>query len=158
MTDNTELRALLDREAIRELIDRHTDAANRADFDTIKMTYVPDGVWDSPGVGLHFDTAQAFVDFLVESGAGFEVMIQTASNPVVDLLDVDTARASTTIHEMVRVPGEHGFSLDQFGMYFDDLTRTGEGWRFTRRVFTPVLMNDTLPGSVLHPRPVSRPA
>src|SRR5262245_59940722 len=122
MTDNTELqgllRALLDRDAIRDLVYRHTDAANRADFDTIKATYVPDGVWECPGLGPHFDTAQAFVDFLVESGAGFEVMIQTASNPVVDLLDADTARASTTIREMVRVPGDDGFSLDQFGMYF----------------------------------------
>src|SRR5262245_19505046 len=122
MTDDTALQAMLDREAIRDLVYRHTDAANRADFDTILATYVPDGVWDSPALGLRFDGARAFVDFLAESGAGFEVMVQTASNPVVDLLDADTARASTTIHEMMRVPGEHGFSLDQFGMYFDDLT------------------------------------
>jgi ketosteroid isomerase-like protein len=41
MTDDTTLQALLEREAIRDLVYRHTDAANRGDLDTIRDSYAP---------------------------------------------------------------------------------------------------------------------
>jgi ketosteroid isomerase-like protein len=158
MTAETALQDLLDREAIRDLIFRHTDAVNRADYEGLVLLYTPDAVWESQKLGLHFEGTRQFVDFLVESGAGFELFIQTASNPVVELLDADTARASTTIREMMRTAGDGAMNLDQHGMYFDELTKVEGTWQFGHRHFVPVLVaSGTVTGTLVTDRSDLRP-
>ena len=153
----TELQALLDREAIRDLIHRHTDAVNRRDFEAMAKLYQADAVWESPTLGLRFEDNASFIDFLVNTSGALEILYQEANNPVVELLDDHTAQASTSIHEMART-GDGGFNLDQYGMYFDDFVQTDDGWRFRRRAFVTVLSaQDVVSGDVLTPQPIARP-
>jgi ketosteroid isomerase-like protein len=157
MTDDRELQALLDRDAIRDLIYRHSDAVNRQDFDAMAELYTADAVWESPLLEMRFEGISTFIEFLRSTSTGLEILYQEASNPVVDLLDADTAQASTSMHEMTRT-GQEGFNLEQYGMYFDEFTRTDAGWRFRRRTFvTQLSAQDVVTGAVVTRQPISRP-
>jgi hypothetical protein len=156
--DETELRALLDREEIRDLVQRHSDAATRGDYESMIPFYLPDAVWESDQLGMRFDTSRDFVDFLVNAGAGLELLVQTASNTVVDLLDADRARATSTINERVRGTGPDAINFDQDGMYYDELVRTEAGWRFAKRRFVTIhVASGTVTGEVLTYRPLPSP-
>ena len=95
-------------------------------------------------------------------------MIQTASGPVVELLGPDRAAATTNIREIIRgtitVGGEWGpagteNNVDQYGIYFDEISKIDGAWKFTRRVFVPILVaSGTVVGDITSGRPISRPA
>jgi hypothetical protein len=166
-THDAELQALLDRQAIQELIFRYSDAVTRGDYDPVIEMFAPDAVWDSPILGFSFTSARDFVESLVGGTVGLDVLAQTASNPVIELLDREHARATTTMREMVRgSPTDAGGSgeapseinEDRYAIYFDEIARIHDAWKFTRRVFVPFLL---VPGGVVgdavSPRPLLRP-
>ena len=143
-----ELREWLDRLAIQDLINRYSDAVTRADWGQCKAVFAPDAVWESP-LGLWFESRAAFLEGLRQTTSS-DLLIQTPHSSVITLTGSDRAKATTTIHELVRgvLPaasklGEAGaeVNIDQYGIYYDDLERIDGEWKFTRRVFVPVLMN-----------------
>jgi hypothetical protein len=87
---------------------------------------------------------------------------------VIDLLDGQRARATTTIHEMILgtnaaagVFGDAGaaVNVDQYGIYHDELEKADGVWRFTHRLFVPFLIGTgSLGGDVVSERPLLRPA
>jgi hypothetical protein len=144
----TDVRAWIDRLAITDLIHRYSDAVTRADWAQCEPLYAPDAVWESPLLDMHFDGARAFLDFLAASTRNLDVLIQTASSPVVRL-DGDRASATTSIREIIRgvttaddpsLPPGTPRSVDQYGVYYDDLARRDGRWCFVHRVFVPVLV------------------
>jgi hypothetical protein len=156
--DEGALQALLDREAIRDLVLRHSDAATRGDYGALLPLYVPDAVWDSPQLGMHFEATRDLVTFLEEAGAAMELLVQTASNTVVDLIGPDRARATSTVKERVLGTGPDPINLEQDGMYYDELVRTDDGWRFTKRTFVTVHVSPgVVTGDLLSSRPLPRP-
>jgi hypothetical protein len=161
-----DLQALLDRQAIQDLIYRYSDAVTRGDYDPVIDMFAPDAVWDSPILGLSFTTARAFVDTLVGGTVGLDVLAQTANNPVIEFLDRDHARATTTMREMVRgsLPDSDGSAdapsenEDRYAIYFDEVARLDGAWSFTRRVFVPFLLAPGgVVGDAVSPRPLRRP-
>jgi hypothetical protein len=143
-----ELREWLDRLAIQDLINRYSDAVTRADWDQCEAVFAPDAVWESP-LGLRFESRAAFLEGLRQTTSN-DLLIQTPHSSVITLTGPDRAKATTTLHELVRgaAPaasklGEAGaeINIDQYGIYYDDLARIDGEWKFTRRVFVPVLMN-----------------
>ena len=59
------------------------------------------------------------------------------------LLDANSARATTTFHELARGPsfedgpfGPKGtvVNLENFGIYFDDISHVDDSWKFSRRL------------------------
>jgi hypothetical protein len=165
-TQDDEVRAMLDRHAIQQLIYRYSSAVTRGDFRHLSEMYAPDAVWESPLLDLHFDDAQSFIDYLVVGSAGLDVLIQTADSPDIELLGDDRARAATTMRELVRgtfpdetVPGGIGeTNVDRYAIYFDELAKPDGRWMFTHRLFVPILSTDgVLVGDVLSKRPVLRP-
>jgi hypothetical protein len=155
-----EVRAWLDRLAIQDLIYRYCDAVTRGDWDQCEAVFTPDVVWECPVMGMRFDGRGEFIGTLKRSP--FEVLIQTASAPVIILTEPGRAQATTTILEIVRgvapldttygaAGAESNFT--QYGVYFDDIARMDGDWRFTHRLFTPIFVTtDSVTGEVMTQR------
>jgi hypothetical protein len=144
----TELRGWLDRLAIQDLLYRYSDAVTRADWGQCEAVFAPDAIWESPAMGTRFEDRAAFLEVL-KATATSGVLIQTASAPVIRLTGPDRAQATITVHELVRgatvidsTYGAEGAELnfEQYGVYFDDIARTGGEWKFTHRLFVPIYM------------------
>jgi hypothetical protein len=133
----------IDKVAIQELIYCHSDAITRGDLSALESLYAPDAIWEHTLLGVRFESARAFFDFLAESTATAELLIQTAQNPVVRLLDENTARATTTMFELTRGTlasdddhfGAQGdeTSIALYGLYYDEVSKSTGQWLFTHR-------------------------
>jgi ketosteroid isomerase-like protein len=164
---STNATALEDRDAIQQLIYRYTDAVMRADYEQMATVFADDAVWESPILEMRFTSAREFIDFQIEGSTSLDVLIQTAANPVIDLVGPDRATASTNIHEIVRgtnasdgVFGPAGaeINIDQYGIYFDEVAKFDNTWKFVRRVFVPILIaSGVVAGEMTTARPIARP-
>jgi ketosteroid isomerase-like protein len=162
MGDRLEVQRWVDKCAIQELIYRYTDSVNRADWDETLMLYAPDAVWESPVLGMRFETAAAFVDNLRTSTPTTDILVQTASSPVIRLAHDGFAEATTTIHEFCRGtaaedgpfgPAGSEINFEDYGIYYDEVTRLDGEWKFTHRVFVPVYIGQgCVTGDVTTPR------
>jgi ketosteroid isomerase-like protein len=148
--------------AIQELIYRYSSSVNRADWDDTIKLYAPNAVWESPVLGMRFETAAAFVDNLRNSTPTTDILVQTASSPVITLVDDNFARATTTIHEFCRgttaedgpfgPPGSE-INFEDYGIYYDEITRLDGEWKFTHRLFVPIYLGPgCVTGDVTTPR------
>jgi ketosteroid isomerase-like protein len=154
-----EVRAWLDRLAIQDLVGRYADGITRGDWPQVEATFAPDAVWET-SVGLKFDSAAAFLDF-VRTGE-FDLMNQTPHATVVTLTGGDSATATTTIHELTRGvtkvdspfgPAGATLNLDQYGVYYDTFGRVNGEWTFTHRKFVPLYATpESVNGFVITPR------
>jgi hypothetical protein len=131
-TMSVDAREWEDRDAIQQLIYRYSDAVTRADYEQMATVFAADAVWESAILGMHFETAREFIDFQIEGSTGFDVLIQTAAGPVVELLGASRATATTNIREVIRgtaaVDGPSGpagteVNVDQYGIYFDEIAK-----------------------------------
>jgi hypothetical protein len=156
-----ELRAWLDRLAIQDLIYRYSDAVTRADWEQCEATFAADAVWESPKLGMRFDSGTAFVQMLAGSSTS-ELLIQTPHAPVIKLIGSGKAQATTTIHEWIRgigrvdnVDHQKGdvMNLEQYGVYYDDIARIDGEWKFAHRLFVPIYVGSgCVTGDVVTPR------
>jgi uncharacterized protein (TIGR02246 family) len=157
-----------DRDAIQQLIYRYSDAVTRADYEQMATVFAADAVWDSPVLGMHFESAREFIDFQMEGSSALDVLIQIATGTVVDLSSADRATATTNIREIIRgtattdgVFGPVGaeINVDQYGIYFDEITKIENTWKFSKRVFVPILIvTGAVGGDITAARPIARPA
>src|SRR5436190_3505504 len=140
-----ELEEWLARQAVEDLIYRYSDSVTRGDYEHTATLFAPDAVWEEVG-GARFETGREFVDYLVEGSASLELLIQTPHSPVVEFLGPGRAKATTTIHEIVRgvasgrsALGDVGIELafDRYGIYHDELAKFDREWKFTERIFVP---------------------
>jgi SnoaL-like domain len=141
-----ELRGWLDRLAIQDLIHRYSDAVTRADWQQCEAVFAPDAIWESPVLGMRYDSRASFLQILRATSAQ-DLLIQTAHCSVITLIDADRAQATTSIHEFARGVGVADSQLggsgresnfEQYGIYFDDFARIGGEWKFTHRLFVPI--------------------
>ena len=151
-----ERRTWLDRLAIQELIYRYSDGLTRADWKQCESVFSPEAIWESPALGLRYESREAFIEML-EGTSTAEFMIQTASSPVINLLGSDKAQATTTVQEMMRgvtavLTGEV-LNSTLYGVYYDDIARIDGEWKFTHRLYVPIYAETgALTGDVVTPR------
>jgi SnoaL-like domain len=140
---DSEGREWLDRLAIQDLIYRYSDAVTRADWRQCEAVFAPDARWECPAMDVAFDSRAAFMEYLLPT-AELQVLIQTAHSPVITLTGPHSARATTTIHELVKGVAATGSAVnaagedvnsDQWGIYFDEVARLDGEWKFTHRRF-----------------------
>jgi hypothetical protein len=108
-----------------------------------------------------YGSAREFLDMLAETTA-FDLLIQTAHSPVIELVDDTHAKATTTVRELVlgqastdNALGETGTvqNFEQFGVYFDDIVKDGGEWKFARRLFVPMYVSvGAITGQAMAPR------
>jgi SnoaL-like domain len=156
-----ELRDWLDRLAIQDLIYRYSDAVTRADWQQCEAVFSRDAIWESPILGLRYESRASFLEIL-RATSPYGLLIQTAHSSVVTLTGAHRAKATTTIHEFARgvaaadtALGEAGQeqNFEQYGIYFDEVARIDGEWRFTHRLFVPMYVGQgCVTGDLLTPR------
>jgi hypothetical protein len=144
-----ELREWLDRLAIQDVICRYSDAVTRAAWQQCDRLFSANAVWESPLLGLRFESRAEFLEFLQGTSA-YDLLIQTSQASVISLHGTDQATATTTIHELTRGAGLADTQLggagaevnvEQYGIYYDDLARIDGEWKFLHRLFVPIYVN-----------------
>jgi uncharacterized protein (TIGR02246 family) len=127
-----DVRWLLDRAQIRELTARYNRAFDDGDPDGFAATFIEEGVMEVEGT------------FSVSGRDGLAEMVRHTPYGVVHVtvdatVEVDGDKAVQDVKMLVLSrPGPDAASgarttLTNSGRYHDELVRTADGWRFTRR-------------------------
>ena len=128
----SDFQAIADRVEIEELRGEYTDAAMMRDYDRMASLFTPDGALRMPHVPVDLvgraqirawgDRVPAIVDYLV----------QTTHPGIIDL-EGDTASGRAYLSELIHL--HDGSSHLNYAIYHDRYQRTGDGWKFTERVY-----------------------
>jgi ketosteroid isomerase-like protein len=126
------LEAIADRVEIEALRGEFTDAAMMRDYDRMASLFTPDGALRMPNVPVELigraeirgwgDRVPEIVDYLVQN-----------THPGVIRLDGDTASGRAYMSELIGL--RDGRSELNYAIYHDRYQRTGDGWKFTERVY-----------------------
>ena len=128
----SELQAIADRVEIEALRGEFTDAVMMRDYDRAATLFTPDGALRMPNIPAELigrDQIRAwgarvpeFVEFLVQT-----------THPGTIVLDGDTASGRAYMNEVIRT--RDGHCELNYAIYHDRYQRTGDGWKFTERVY-----------------------
>ena len=133
MTDIAdEMRVLLDKSSITELLTRYLRAIDRGDIETLRACYLA-GATEEHG-GLYAGPAQGYVDSIQDALRNpRSVATHTLSNVLIDV-EQDHARSEHYVLALTRVKAS-GVVADHLvaSRIIDDLQRTADGWRIARR-------------------------
>lgn len=140
---NPAWRTAVDRDAIRDLLARYTYSGDRGRVADLAVCFAADGVLEFPG--SRTQGPQAIADALGGGSAGRDPRLTFVrhhiTNPLIEVSgDSATARSYFAVHSNI--------GLDHSGSYFDEIVRTGQGWRFARR---RVLVDWQSPESLFRP-------
>lgn len=127
----TALQQLLDKEAIRELVNIYCRAADRHDHELMRTLYHEDAIDDH---GSFFKgPAMEFIDRLPEIQAPMEILHHNVTTHNIEL-NGDLAEGEVYIIAFHKVRTETGaFDLLIGGRYFDKYAKRGGGWKFLHR-------------------------
>ncbi len=131
MVDEFAVQALLDKEAIRELVHTYCRAADRHDHELMRTLYHEDAIDDH---GSFFKgLAMKFIDRLPQIQAPMEILHHNVTTHNIELYG-DRAEGETYILAFHKVKGEQGvFDLLIGGRYFDKYEKRGGTWKFAHR-------------------------
>ena len=137
----SDFQAIADRVEIEALRGEFTDAAMMRDRARLASLFTPDGALRMPNVPADLvgrDQIRAVGEQLQSQ---WEFFVQT-THPGTIQLDGDTATGRVYIQELARTrDGRQGLN---YAIYHDRYRRTGDGWKFTERVYE-VRYLDTTP-------------
>ena len=125
--------------AIRDLLDRYTNALNQRDWKTFESLFTTDAVWDAGGpelgsMGFRFEGGENVAQGIATMVSGTELCVQTNHAVVIEVGNA-AATATSTIQEFVRVKGAAAL-VTSLGTYYDRLRLERDAeWRFEGRVF-----------------------
>jgi hypothetical protein len=122
---------LIDREEIRDLLNRWALAADLSDMDAFEACYTPDAIIDFREIGYQGNTPSGHREFLEKSRPFFKNMHHIVSNTTFLELTADAARTRTLVAAATTTLDDVVFFLG--GWYHDTLRKTGEGWRIAAR-------------------------
>ncbi len=151
----SDLQAIADRVEIEALRGEFTDAVMMRDYDRVAALFTPDGALRMPNIPAELtgraeirawgERVPALVDYLVQT-----------THPGTIQLDGDTASGRAYMQELVRL--RDGRSELNYAIYHDRYQRTGDGWKFTERVYEVRYLDATpLAGSAPGPAAGTRP-
>ena len=142
----------VEKAAIREVLSTYTSAATRGDWDQLESVFLPDARWElGPPLDVVLVGPGAISEQLRGQCDHQDFFIQMTHDSLVTLHGPDRASSVTTIHALARQEG--AVQIQSHGIYYDDLVKTDEGWKFASRRLQPIFMNTgELPG----PAPITR--
>jgi ketosteroid isomerase-like protein len=134
---------MIDKVEIQETISVYHEGASKADYDQLMTTFLPDGIWEVPGMEIVSQGVDNIRSTMTALMAPIEYLMQINA-PAIIAVDGDTATARSLIRECAKFRGRPGL-MDVVGQFNDELQRTPDGWRFAHRTFT-ILGTQTLEG------------
>jgi ketosteroid isomerase-like protein len=150
----SDFQAIADRVEIEALRGEFTDAAMMSDYDRVASLFTPDGVLRMPNVPVELAGVEEIRAWGERREALVDYFVQT-THPGTIQLDGDTASGRAYLQEIIRL--RDGSSHMNYAIYHDRYRRTGDGWRFTERVYE-IRYLDTTPLTGSPPHPAGGPA
>lgn len=143
-SQQAQLRALQDREAIREVLHTYCRAADRADAEMLRSCYWPDAFDDH---GFFGGNAWEFVEYVAPLLRETTSTTHAITNPLIDL-DGDTARVESQVSVTHRLQRETGHLIHENieCRYLDVFEKRGGEWR----IFSRVVVTDGIFWSQMH--------
>lgn len=127
---------MLDEIAIQQTLNRYSEGASRADWQQVMSTFMPDGTWEIPALKARYQE-HAVIQKVMAAFVGQMAYFVQINAPAIISVQGDRATARSIIRECGKF-ADRNEALEVFGRYEDDLVRTTEGWKFSRRVFHPM--------------------
>jgi uncharacterized protein (TIGR02246 family) len=138
---DAEVRALLDKQAIREAILRYCRGVDRGDADLVASAYFPDALDLHPG-GHRF-TGETIGAEMIESLA--ETFVSTSHSIGTQIIELDGDTAACESYSTGNHVMKDGRRLHTLVRYLDRLERRAGEWRITYR-YVVVDQTDVVPG------------
>jgi ketosteroid isomerase-like protein len=145
----SDLQAIADRVEIEALRGEFTDAVMMRDYHRVASLFTADGVWRMPKIPAEITGQQEIRDWGERVPAFVDYLVQT-THPGMIQLEGDTASGRAYLCELIYL--RDGSSELNYAIYHDRYQRTGDGWKFTERVYE-VRYLDTTPLAGSAPRP-----
>lgn len=125
---------MIDELDIQATISRYHEGASTGDLDQLIATFLPDGIWEVPALRFRCQGHAEMLDTMSAVMAPIEYLVQINA-PAIIAVDGDVATARTLVRECAKFREQTGV-VDVVGQFVDELRRTPDGWRFSRRTFT----------------------
>jgi ketosteroid isomerase-like protein len=141
----SDFQAIADRVEIEALRGEFTDAAMMRDRARLAALFTPDGVLRMPNIPAEMTGREEIRAAGERLQDQWEFFVQN-THPGTIQLDGDTATGRAYMHELART--RDGRQGQNHAIYHDRYRRTGDGWKFTERVYeVRYLDTSPLPGS-----------
>jgi ketosteroid isomerase-like protein len=128
----SDFQGIADRVEIEALRGEFTDAAMMRDRARLASLFTPDGALRMPNIPAELIGREQIRAGGERLQAQWEFFVQT-THPGTIQLDDDTATGRAYIQELARArDGRQGLN---YAIYHDRYQRTGDGWRFSERVY-----------------------
>jgi|SRR5581483_892045 len=131
-----DLQRLADQLAVREVSIRYNRHADAEEREQVAALFVEDGVLEIADHSIYKGRDEI-------ATAVFQHIAHITTDPLVEL-DGDTARQTSRLLVFNFSPEGAGVDFITTGHYIDDLVRTPDGWRFTKRRIETDLSFDRL--------------
>ena len=125
---------MIDKIEIQEALSLYHEAASKFDFEQLSLAFLPDGIWEVPGMGIFSQGRDNIRSTMSALMTPIEYLVQINA-PAVTVVEGDAASARSLIRESAKFRNHPGL-VDVVGQYVDELKRTPDGWKFARRTFT----------------------
>jgi 3-phenylpropionate/cinnamic acid dioxygenase small subunit len=126
-----------DRQAIAELLVRYASGIDRRDWDLLRSCFTEDCVADYGDIGV-WSGAEAITTWMEQAHRECGPTLHRITNPVAEV-DGDEAHSRCYVDAIVMGAGDAS-GVRAVGHYDDELRRTDQGWRISRRGYTMVLL------------------
>ena len=144
----SDLQAIADRVEIEALRGEFTDALMMGDYDRVASLFAQDGAVRIPDINAEAVSREEIRAGIERLQGLWDYFVQT-THPGTIQLDGDTASGRAYIAELGRF--RDGRSELNYAVYHDRYQRTGDGWKFTERVYEVRYLDTTpLAGSAPH--------
>jgi ketosteroid isomerase-like protein len=144
----SDLQAIADRVEIEALRGEFTDAVMMGDYDRLASLFTQDGAVRIPDINAEAVSREEIRAGIERLQGLWDYFVQT-THPGTIQLDGDTASGRAHIAELGRF--RDGRSELNYAVYHDRYQRTGDGWKFTERVYE-IRYLDTTPLAGTAPR------
>jgi 3-phenylpropionate/cinnamic acid dioxygenase small subunit len=124
-----------DRQNITELLVRYATGIDRRDWPLFRTVFADDCDLDYGEIGT-WRGVDAVTEFMQQAHAMAGHTMHRLTNQVITV-DGDKAAARTYIDAVI-MAGDNQAGVNALGFYDDEIVRSADGWRITRRRFTPV--------------------
>jgi 3-phenylpropionate/cinnamic acid dioxygenase small subunit len=124
-----------DRQKITELLVRYATGIDRRDWPLFRTVFADDCDLDYGEIGT-WRGVDAVTEFMQQAHAMAGHTMHRLTNQVITV-DGDKAAARTYIDAVI-MAGDNQAGVNALGFYDDEIVRSADGWRITRRRFTPV--------------------
>ena len=129
MADNT----MMDRLAIRELLERYCDGVNQRDADIWGSTWAEDSIWELPHLEMEGLKGRDSIVAAWNEAMKLFPFVNMLAQPAYIEVDGDHAKMRSYTTEVAVM--QDGKEIRPIGEYYDECVRENGEWKFSVRKF-----------------------